>query len=161
VIDRLRVAPRALFLDRDGTLMVDTGYVRDPAEVRLIDGATAALRRARALGYELIVVSNQSGVGRGLIQQREYEAVHARLLELLSAEEISLDAVYVCFHRPDDGCACRKPAPGLILEAARARDIDLSTSIMIGDKDSDVAAGRAAGTRTLRLGSWAEVEAQL
>jgi D,D-heptose 1,7-bisphosphate phosphatase len=155
------MAGRALFLDRDGTLMVDVGYPRDPDAVKLIDGAAAALRRASGLGYQLVLITNQSGVGRGLIRPDEYDAVQARLLALLSAEQVKLDAVYVCFHTPDDGCSCRKPAPGLILEAAAARDIDLASSIMIGDKDSDIAAGRAAGTRTLRLGTWADIEAQL
>lgn len=141
--------------------MVDTGYVRDPGQVRLVAGASSVLRRARALGYDLILITNQSGVGRGLIQEQEYQAVHARLVELLRTEQVALDGVYVCFHTPDDGCACRKPAPGLILEAAAERGIDLTASLMVGDKESDVAAGRAAGTRVLRLGTWSEVEAQL
>lgn len=141
--------------------MVDTGYVRDATEVQLIEGAAGVLRRARTLGYELILVTNQSGVGRGLIQTEEYEAVHARLVELLNAEQVRLDAVYVCFHTPDDGCSCRKPAPGLLLRAAAARGIDLASSIMIGDKESDVAAGQAAGTKSVRLGRWADVEVQL
>ena len=141
--------------------MVDSGYVRDPGQVRLVAGAPSVLRRARALGYDLILITNQSGVGRRLIQEHEYHAVHARLVELLRIEQVTLDGVYVCFHAPDDGCACRKPAPGLILEAAAERGIDLTASLMVGDKESDVAAGRAAGTRVLQLGTWSEVEAQL
>jgi D-glycero-D-manno-heptose 1,7-bisphosphate phosphatase len=156
---------RALFLDRDGTLMIDTGYTRDPALVQLIEGAPAVLRLARSLGYELILVSNQSGVGRGIISRVEFAAVQARLEELLGEQGIRLDAVYVCFHTPEDHCDCRKPASGLLRKASSARGIDLGASLMIGDRESDAAAGRAAGCKTIVLGqdvaSWAGIPAHL
>jgi histidinol-phosphate phosphatase family protein len=144
---------RALLCDRDGTLMVDTGYVRDPRDVTLLPGVTAALREARAMGFELVVVSNQSGVARGIITEADLAAVEARFEELLAAEGVTLDLVLFCKHGPDDGCRCRKPLPGLLLDAATARDLDLSRSVMVGDKESDIAAGRAAGCITILVGA--------
>jgi D-glycero-D-manno-heptose 1,7-bisphosphate phosphatase len=138
---------RALFLDRDGTLIVDTGYLRDPNDVVLLPGVAEGLREARALGYELIVVSNQSGIARGIISEAQLASVEARFEKLLAKEGVTLDLVLFCKHGPDDGCPCRKPAPGLLHDAARMRGIDLTRSIMIGDKASDVAAGNAAGCR--------------
>jgi histidinol-phosphate phosphatase family protein len=143
---------RALFLDRDGTLIVDTGYVRDPADVKLLPGVAQALSEARALGFELIVVSNQSGVARGIITMSELAAVQHRFEELLRSESIALDDVRFCVHGPGDGCACRKPAPGLLRDAATARGIDLERSVMVGDRDSDVLAGRQVGCTTILLG---------
>lgn len=140
---------RALFLDRDGTLMVDTGYVRDPALVELLPGVTAGLRDARALGFELIIVSNQSGVARGLISEQELARVQARFEELLRTDGIELDDVRFCIHGPDDGCRCRKPKSGMLEDAAADRGIDLERSVMVGDRDSDVFAGRGAGCTTI------------
>jgi histidinol-phosphate phosphatase family protein len=144
---------RALFVDRDGTLMVDTGYVRDPADVVLLPGAAELIRTARALGLEVIVVTNQSGVARGIITKDALEAVQRRFEELLAAEGAAIDDVRFCLHGPDDGCACRKPAPGLLREAAAARGIDLERSIMVGDRDSDMLAGKNAGCTTILLKS--------
>jgi histidinol-phosphate phosphatase family protein len=136
---------RALFLDRDGTLMVDTGYVRDPADVALLPGASEVLREARRLGFAIVVVSNQSGVARGLITPDALAAVERRFEELLAKEGAAIDAVHFCLHGPDDGCGCRKPAAGLLVEAAKSRGIDLERSIMVGDRESDVLAGKGAG----------------
>ncbi|MBX3229655.1 MAG: HAD family hydrolase [Labilithrix sp.] len=143
---------RALFLDRDGTLVVDTGYPRDPAIVTLLPGVGTALREAKALGFELVVVSNQSGVARGIIAPEELAAVTARVGELLAAEGVVLDDVRYCRHGPDDGCACRKPRPGMLQDAAAARAIDLTRSVMVGDRDSDMLAGHAAGCTTVIVG---------
>ncbi|HVJ92070.1 MAG TPA: HAD family hydrolase [Labilithrix sp.] len=147
-----RPRARALFLDRDGTLMVDTGYVRDPNDVVLLPGVTRGLVGARELGFKLVLVSNQSGVARGIISPTQLEAVQARFEELLDAEGVALDDVRFCLHGPDDGCTCRKPAPGLLRAAADAHAIDLERSVMVGDRESDVAAGQAAGCRTILLG---------
>lgn len=152
---------KALFLDRDGTLIVDIGYPRDPAQVKLIDGAAAALRGAKALGYQLVVISNQSGLGRGLIRPEEATAVQARVVEVLAAEGVVLDAAYFCPHTPDAGCTCRKPSPALLQRAARERALDLSRSVMVGDKASDVEAGRAAGCGTVFFGTEAGLGADL
>jgi histidinol-phosphate phosphatase family protein len=164
---------RALFLDRDGTIIRDAGYPRDPAAVELVPGAVEALREARAQGFRLVIVSNQSGVARGLIRPEEARAVQARVEELFAEGGVTFDGAWFCFHGPDDACACRKPAPGMILEAARALGVDPARSILIGDKPSDVEAGVAAGCQALLFGSaghplataafdtWAELGAAL
>jgi histidinol-phosphate phosphatase family protein len=142
----------ALFVDRDGTIMVDTGYVRDAADVKLLPNAAAALLEAKELGFELILVSNQSGVARGIISAEQLEAVQSRFEQLLAAEGVTLDDVRFCLHGPDAGCDCRKPAPGLLRAAAAARGIDLGRSVMVGDREADVLAGREAGCTTVLLG---------
>lgn len=144
---------RGIFLDRDGTLMADTGYIREPSDVVLVPGATEALRRLRDSGFCLVLVSNQSGIGRGIITEEEAASVHAELERLLAREGTTLDGAYYCPHAPWDGCACRKPAPGLLLQAAQDLGLDLSRSVVVGDKESDVDAGRAAGCVSLLLGA--------
>jgi D-glycero-D-manno-heptose 1,7-bisphosphate phosphatase len=140
----LRNCP-GLFLDRDGTLMEDPGYVSRPDQVRLIPGITGALKRFRDAGYALVVVTNQSGIGRGLYTWDDYDAVAARLEKLLAAEGISFDAVLACSHAPDEGCDWRKPAPGMIREAATLLSLDLGRSLLAGDKLSDLEAAAAVG----------------
>ena len=152
----------ALLLDRDGTLIVDVGYPRDPARVELILGAAAALREL-ARDFALVVISNQSGLGRGRITPDEAAAVHARFVAAFAAEGVAFAGCYYCPHAPDAGCPCRKPAPGLLHDAARELGLDLAASIVVGDKASDLDAGRAAGCAVqLRFGpeglaDWAEV----
>jgi histidinol-phosphate phosphatase family protein len=138
------VSRPALFLDRDGTLIVDVGYPRDPALVEPLPGAIDALRELQH-SYALVIISNQSGIGRGLITEAEAAAVHARTVELFAAGGVTFAGAYYCPHSPDAACRCRKPAPGLLFDAARELDLDLARSIMIGDKPSDLEAGRAAG----------------
>ena len=149
----------ALFLDRDGTIMVDVGYPRDPARVELLPGAAAALA-ALAPHAALVIISNQSGLARGRITPAEAAAVHARLIELLAAAGVAIAGAYYCPHGPDHGCRCRKPAPGLLLDAAADLDLDLAASIVIGDKPSDVAAGRAAGCTAALLFAAADAPAE-
>lgn len=151
-------ANKAVFLARDGTLIVDTGYPRDPNRVAWIDGAPDALRFFESRGYALIVVSNQWRIGRGIVEPADTLAVAKRFQEILMAEGIELRAYY-CLHAPDEGCGCRKPQPGMLLEAAKQLRLDLANSITIGDEESDIAAGKAAGTRTLRFHetSWKEL----
>lgn len=153
---------RALFLDRDGTLIVDTGYPRDPALVEVLPGAIDALRVLQA-SWTLVIISNQSGIGRGLIARAQADAVHARVVELFAQGGVTFAGAYYCPHAPDDRCRCRKPAPGLILDAARELGLDVAASVMIGDKPSDLEAGRAAGVgRPLAYGGdWAALAAEL
>jgi len=142
---RGRVSRPAVFADRDGTLVVERGYLSDPDDLELLPGVPQALRNLRAQGFALVLVSNQSGVGRGLFPlSRVYQAM-ARLRRLLRARGVELDAVYFCPHRPEAGCACRKPAPGLLERAAEDLVLDLSRSVMIGDKLIDVETGHRAG----------------
>lgn len=147
-----RPPSRGLFLDRDGTLIRDTGYPSDPDAVTLLPGVARALLSARARGYALVIVSNQSGVGRGMIAPDAAEAVQARVEELFAREGVTFDGVRFCFHHPDDGCACRKPEPGMLVDAAEALGLDLSASVMVGDKPSDVQAGVRAGAKAVRFG---------
>jgi histidinol-phosphate phosphatase family protein len=149
----------ALFLDRDGTLIADVGYPRDPAGVRLLPGCPEALRRLARAGFALVIVSNQSGVGRGLFSRAEAEAVHAEVVRRFAGAGVSFDGAYYCYHAPDEGCGCRKPAPGLLLRAAAELDLELTHSFMVGDKAIDVEAGAAAGCRAVRFGAagWEDV----
>ncbi len=153
---------RALFLDRDGTLITDVGYPRDPALVDPLPGAIAALRELQRT-WKLVIISNQSGIARGLITQAEAVAVHARVVEVFAHGGVTFAGGYYCPHGPDAGCRCRKPAPGLLLDAARDLGIELAASAMIGDKPSDLEAGLAAGVATvLRIADdWPVVLAQL
>ena len=152
---RLRLAahPRravpALFVDRDGTLIEDPGYIADPEKVRLIPGAAAALRGFHDAGYALILITNQSGIGRGYYGWSDYEAVATRFRDLLAAEGVSFDAELACAHAPEAACDWRKPAPGMIREAADRLDLDLAGSVLAGDKLSDLEAGAAAGVPRL------------
>jgi histidinol-phosphate phosphatase family protein len=147
------VPRRALFLDRDGTLIVDVGYPRDPALVQPIPGAAEALRHLQR-NRALVVISNQSGIARGTITEAEAAAVHDRFVAMFAEAGVTFAGFYYCPHGPDDGCRCRKPAPGLLEDAARELDLDLASSAMIGDKPSDLEAGRAAGCGlVIRLGS--------
>lgn len=127
-----------VFFDRDGTLIEDEHYLADPARVRLVPGAAAAVRAVRAVGLAAVVVTNQSGIGRRLFGHAEYEAVRARLDELLAAEGARLDATYYCPHAPEAACNCRKPAPGLFQRAADELGLDLARSGGVGDRERDV-----------------------
>lgn len=135
----------ALFLDRDGTVIDDPGYIADPDKVRLIPGVVPTLRRFRDAGYALVLVTNQSGIGRGLYRWADYDAVALRLRERLAGEGVVVDAEVACGHSPEEACGWRKPAPGMILEAARRLDLDLAGSCLAGDKLSDIQAAAAAG----------------
>jgi histidinol-phosphate phosphatase family protein len=154
---------RAVFLDRDGTLIEDVGYLRDPGQVRLIPGAAHALAELRRARYRLVLVSNQAGIGRGVVSEAEAAAVHRRILGELERAGTTLDDARYCPHAPPVSCACRKPSAGLLLAAARELGLDLSRSVMVGDKPSDVEAGRRAGCRTvfLSFGRAADTEADL
>jgi histidinol-phosphate phosphatase family protein len=135
----------AVFLDRDGTLTPEFGYLGDPARARLLPGVGDGLRLLARSGYDLVLVTNQSAVGRGLVTRAAVDAVHERLGELLAAEGVALAGVFVCPHAPEEDCPCRKPKPGLLLEAQKVLGLDLARSWMIGDGAKDVAAARAAG----------------
>lgn len=137
----------AVFLDRDGTLMEEVDYCRDPAKVRLLDRVVEGLRALRERGFRTVIITNQSGIGRGRITLAEYEAVQARLIELIGAELI--DGTYFCPDAPGGESLRRKPAPGMVLEAARDLSLDLARSWFIGDKPSDIECGHAAGTRAI------------
>jgi D-glycero-D-manno-heptose 1,7-bisphosphate phosphatase len=137
----------AVFLDRDGTLMDDTGYVGDPAHVRVFDGVREGLAALKARGFLTVIVTNQSGIPRGKFTFADFEAVHARFLELIGPGLI--DATYMCADHPDSATDRRKPGCGMLLEAARDLGIDFAASWMIGDRAADLEAGKRAGVRPI------------
>jgi len=154
----------AVFLDRDGTLNADPGYIRDPDDFHIYPGVLEGLAMLQGRGLMLVMVSNQSGVGRGWIKPTELQQVHAKLTALLAEGRVRLDHLELCLHHPDENCGCRKPSPKLLLDAARKFSIDLHASYMVGDKALDLASGRAAGCRAsvlVRTGYGLETEKAL
>ena len=140
---------RFVLLDRDGTINVDRHYISRPEQVELLPGAAKGLRELSRLGLGLVVVTNQSGIGRGYFDESALHAVHARLQELLQEAGVSLDGIFFCTHSPTAGCDCRKPAPGLVHKAAEEFGFDPREAFVIGDKPSDIELGRAVGAITL------------
>ncbi len=139
----------AAFVDRDGTINVERHYLGNPDELELIPGVAVGLKDLQRQGFVLVVLTNQSGVARRYFTLDAVAAVHARLAEMLAAEGVTLDAVYICPHGPADACDCRKPKPGMALKAAADLGLDLGRSVMIGDKAVDLGLGRAIGARTV------------
>ena len=141
---------KAVFLDRDGVIIRQwDGYLDDPARVELLPGAAEAIRKLREEGFAVIVVTNQAGVGYGHLTEETLEAIHTRLKEELSRKGASLDAIYYCPHTPEEGCSCRKPAPGMLLRAAEELGLDLSRSYLVGDMTTDIEAGKRVGCFTV------------
>jgi D-glycero-D-manno-heptose 1,7-bisphosphate phosphatase len=158
----------AVFLDKDGTLIEDVPYCVDPHKLRLLPGALEGLGRLQTAGYQLLVVSNQSGVAHGYFAEAALAAVEARLRALLGAAGIELAGFYYCPHHPAGrvkqyafDCDCRKPAPGLLLRAARELGLELARSWMIGDILHDVEAGHRAGCRAVLIDNGNETEWEL
>jgi D,D-heptose 1,7-bisphosphate phosphatase len=156
---------KAVFLDRDGTLVIDIPFNTDPALMRLEDRAIEGLQLLQAHGFRLIVVSNQPGIACGYFNIKELELMNKALQHILSKHGVYLDAVYYCPHYPDGSvspyarpCFCRKPAPGLVFRAANAYNIDLEHSWMIGDILNDVEAGNKAGCKTILIDNGNETE---
>ena len=154
------VKAKAVFLDRDGTLNHDDGYVHRIEDFRLLDGVEDGLKRMQDLGYRLIIVSNQSGVGRGYFSEADVRRFNDHLTSILGGAGVVVDAVYFSPHWPDSKDSryrqhpeMRKPEPGMLLLAAKDHNIDLRKSFMIGDSVSDIEAGRKAGCRTIWIGS--------
>jgi len=151
---------RAVFLDRDGTVNEDLGYICNPNDVRLLRGSAEAIRSLNQAGWLVVLVSNQSGIGRGLFDEAALTSIQERLNHELAQTGAHIDATFYCPHAPGDNCRCRKPNPGLLKRAASDFGIDLCRSWMVGDKVADVEAGRRAGCRTaLVLTGHGEAEA--
>ena len=148
------MARKAVFLDRDGVLNRERrDYVKSPEELEMLAGIDTPIRRMRDNDYLIVVVTNQSVVGRGLITEEDLKRINDKMRAELESRGCHLDGVYYCPHTPQDGCSCRKPKPGLILRAASELGIDLKNSWLIGDQDSDVEAARRAGCRGIRVPS--------
>jgi D-glycero-D-manno-heptose 1,7-bisphosphate phosphatase len=142
-------ARRFVLLDRDGTIIVERNYLSDPAEVELLPGAASGLRRMRDLGLGLVVITNQSAIGRGYIDKAGLDRIHERMCELLRIEGVSLDGIYFCPHLPEDGCDCRKPGTALVDLAAKELAFEPRQSFLIGDKECDILLGNRTGATTL------------
>jgi len=146
----------AVFIDRDGCLIEEAGYINHPSRVRVLPRSPAAVARLNRAGVAAVMATNQAGVARDYFSMETLDAVNAEVERQLGEEGARLDAVYVCTHHPTAGrppfrleCECRKPKPGLLLRAAAELSLDLSRSVMVGDKPSDIGAGQAAGLATV------------
>ncbi len=139
----------AVFLDRDGTINDEVEYLHEPDDLRLLPGAAQAIRLLNQAAVPAILVTNQAGIGRGYYSETAMCALHRELAARLASRGAHLDAIYHCPHQPDDDCNCRKPSPGMLLRAAAEHGIDLLRSFVIGDKISDLEAGRRVGSHTI------------
>src|SRR5215469_17955325 len=135
---------RYVLLDRDGTLNVEKHYLSDPAQLELMPGVVEGLRLLQSHGFGLVVISNQSGIGRGVVGKDLVEAIHVRLRELLQQQGVELNGIYYCPHSPEQNCSCRKPSPAMIYQAAEDLDFNPGESFVVGDKSSDVEMGKRA-----------------
>jgi D-glycero-D-manno-heptose 1,7-bisphosphate phosphatase len=146
----------AAFLDRDGTVTKSVAYyITKPSQVELEDGAAEAVRLLRAKGYRIVIITNQAGVAKGILSEKDLAGIHAVMRSRLAAQEAHVDGIYYCPHHPEGfiesytmDCDCRKPKPGLLVRAAEEMGLDLAASVMIGDTERDVVAGKAAGCET-------------
>ncbi len=139
----------AVFVDRDGTICFDRHYLSDPAGLELISTVVEGIRKLNEAGILVIVVTNQSGIARGKFDEKKLEEIHARLRVLLSANGARIDDLFFCPHMPDSGCRCRKPAPGMLIDAADKHDINLKKSFVIGDRMMDVEMAHRVGARAV------------
>ena len=142
---------RVALLDRDGTVIVDKVYLSDPAGIEFAPGALEGMRLLRDARFDLVLITNQSGIARGYFDEAVLAAVHARLEELLAAEGLKLAAIYHCPHGPNDGCDCRKPQPGMVLAARRDLGFAPENAVFIGDSSADMGAAAAAGIFGVRI----------
>ncbi|MBA4016156.1 MAG: D-glycero-beta-D-manno-heptose-1,7-bisphosphate 7-phosphatase [Pirellula sp.] len=151
---------RYVLLDRDGTMIIEREYLAHPDGVELLPKAAEGIRKLQATGFGLVVITNQSGIGRGYFDEAGLAAIHARMCELLAQEQITIDGIYYCPHTVEDACDCRKPRPGLALQAAGELGFDASQAFVIGDKALDVELADAIGAVSVlvRTGYGAAVE---
>ncbi|MFI3279302.1 MAG: HAD family hydrolase [Rikenellaceae bacterium] len=142
---------RAIFLDRDGTINVDHGYMHDTDLLEFLPGVVEALQKIAAEGYKLILITNQSGIGRGYFTEQQYQTFNDALTTELKNEGVEITQTFMCPHAPADDCKCRKPYPQMILQAIEKYNIDPKVSFMFGDKPSDVECGEAAGVTSRQI----------
>lgn len=139
------------FLDRDGTIIVDKIYLSDPEAIEFTPGAVQGMRLMLQAGFELIIITNQSAVARGIIDEKKLSMIHERLISMLRSENIEIAGIFYCPHHPQDCCDCRKPKPGMLINAIAEFKIDPLFSVFIGDADSDMGAAKAAGIRGIKV----------
>ena len=146
---------RLALIDRDGTIIVDKVYLRDPDGIEFTPGAVEGLRLLRDAGFALVLITNQSGIARGYFDVAALGRIHERLQSMLAAEGLRLEAIYFCPHGPDDGCDCRKPAPGMVTTAMRDLGFRPEEVVLVGDSDADMGAAAAAGVKGVRVAAGA------
>jgi D-glycero-D-manno-heptose 1,7-bisphosphate phosphatase len=145
----LEAKRRAVFLDRDGTIADETGYVNHPSRFNIFPFAAPAIRRLNEAGIPVMVVTNQSGVARGIFPEEMVDRVHEKMAAQLAAGGAHVDGIYYCPHIREDDCACRKPNPGMLERAAREHGLELQGSVMVGDRYDDLVGGQKAGCGTI------------
>jgi D-glycero-D-manno-heptose 1,7-bisphosphate phosphatase len=146
-----RQAKRVVLLDRDGTIIVDKVYLADPADIEFTCGALEGMRLLRDAGFQLVLITNQSGIARGYFDEATVARIHERLQAMLADEGLVLDAIFCCPHGPNDGCSCRKPAPGMVHAAMCALKFSAAEAVVIGDNPADMGAAAAAGVAAIRI----------
>jgi D-glycero-D-manno-heptose 1,7-bisphosphate phosphatase len=146
-----RDADKVVVLDRDGTIVLDRHYLSDPAGLEFLPGAAEGLREMSAAGYRLLVITNQSGIGRGLITLASMQQMNERLTQMVAGAGAHLERIYFCPHRPEEHCDCRKPRPTLLLRAASELGFTPAKAVVIGDKASDIEFGAAVGATTMLI----------
>ncbi len=142
---------KCVFIDRDGTISRDVPYCSSPEQFELLPGAGKGIKELNAAGFKVILITNQSGVGRGYFSEETLNCIHEKMKTKLADEGAHIDGIYYCPHHPDENCNCRKPKPNLIIQAAGDFNIDLSQSYFIGDSAKDIEAGKAAGCSTILI----------
>ena len=140
---------RTVFVDRDGTINENTGYIKNPEDLVLYPKVSEGIRLLNKNGYKVIVITNQSGISRGYFSEETLEKIHNKMKEELSKKDAFIDAIYFCPHHPDENCKCRKPQPGLLKTAIKEFDVDVSKSFIIGDRMLDIEAGNKVGCKTI------------
>lgn len=152
------IEEKIALLDRDGTIIVDKVYLDDPQGLEFAEGALEGMRLLRDAGFKLVMITNQSGIARGYFDEATLARIHRRLEELLAAEGLRLEAIYHCPHGPDDGCDCRKPAPGMVRAAMRDLGFSSDRAVVIGDSSADMGVATAVGSLGLRISPAGDVE---
>ena len=142
---------KVVFLDRDGTIIVDKGYVHKKKDLEFLPNAVKGMKKLQNSGYRLIIASNQSGIGRGYFSKEDYFDFRHYMDEKLRKNKVSITAEYFCPHVPEDNCDCRKPRIGMLEKAARIFNLNLRECWMIGDSERDIQAGKSAGCRTIQI----------
>lgn len=142
---------RVVFLDRDGTIIEDKVFLGNPDEIEFFPGAIKAIKTLRESGYKIVVISNQSGIGRGILTEKMVKEVNDCLLQRLKENDAPVDALYFCPHHPDDNCDCRKPKTGMIKKAATEFKLDLKNAVVIGDHLCDIELGKNIGAKTVLM----------
>ena len=142
---------KAVFLDRDGTINVDYGYVSQVEKFEILPGAVEGLKKMKAMNYLLLIISNQSGIGRGYYSITDYEKVMETMHHQLKGHGIQIDDCFYCPHSPESNCSCRKPGTKMIEEAVRKWNVNVKESFFIGDKDTDIKAGKKSGLKTILI----------